>query len=373
MNTSHFLPIVSVVIPIFNEEKPILSLLKSFEKQTSKNFQVICVDNNSSDNTILVIKKCQKRVYFPLHIVKENKPGPGNARKKGGEFVLNQLSNSNCHISENYIIATTDADCVVPPCWIQYIENIFTNNKKCGIAGGPHTGSLSIDDKIYKYTGIKNYFEKIAYINQFLATNSIGKIKLSGPNSAMRLIAYKKAHGFNQPLNSDGSIGIKELADLGKRIVQAGYGVSFIPCTVISSRRRHFEELIEGHDMYLLDKNDPGKRFVSIRDSETKLLDLALKIVPIRSWVNYQNLLIYKIIHNMIMKPLLENQLKFTDLTKLNLDKDKITNIKNKIMLAKVDLLNFYSLYPKIPEVYTIISVAIYKILTPLSHNLTQI
>ena len=47
---------VSVIIPCFNVEYYISECLESVYNQAYKNLEVICVDNNSSDNTLKTIK-----------------------------------------------------------------------------------------------------------------------------------------------------------------------------------------------------------------------------------------------------------------------------------------------------------------------------
>lgn len=50
-------PDVSVIIPTYNVEKYIEQCLKSLLAQTHKNFEIICVDDGSDDETISIIKK----------------------------------------------------------------------------------------------------------------------------------------------------------------------------------------------------------------------------------------------------------------------------------------------------------------------------
>ena len=48
---------VSIIVPTFNSEKYVLNLCKSIKEQTFKNYEVIIIDNNSSDKTLLKLKK----------------------------------------------------------------------------------------------------------------------------------------------------------------------------------------------------------------------------------------------------------------------------------------------------------------------------
>ncbi len=63
--------IVSVVMPTYNGEKYIAQQLQSLSEQTFKDFKLIVTDDNSSDNTISVIKQFKDK--FEIKIVKNEK------------------------------------------------------------------------------------------------------------------------------------------------------------------------------------------------------------------------------------------------------------------------------------------------------------
>ena len=48
---------VTVVIPMFNVEKYIEKCIISVLEQTFQNFEVICVDDGCSDNTLHILKQ----------------------------------------------------------------------------------------------------------------------------------------------------------------------------------------------------------------------------------------------------------------------------------------------------------------------------
>lgn len=56
-------PLVSVIVTTKNEEEVIENLLKSIKSQTFKSFEIIVVDNNSSDKTKEISQKYTKKVF----------------------------------------------------------------------------------------------------------------------------------------------------------------------------------------------------------------------------------------------------------------------------------------------------------------------
>lgn len=68
-----------VVIPVLNEEKNIIDVLEKTKNNIGKGDRIIVVDNNSTDNTVSLIKER----FHDVEIVFEEKGGKGNALRKG--------------------------------------------------------------------------------------------------------------------------------------------------------------------------------------------------------------------------------------------------------------------------------------------------
>ena len=102
---------VSVVIPVYNEEKYIKNCLESLMKQEEKPDEIIVVDNVSTDNTTNIIKN-----YKDIKIIKKHFQGIGRARNAGFDQ------------AKGDIIARCDADTIVPTNWIKAIKEDFTKD-----------------------------------------------------------------------------------------------------------------------------------------------------------------------------------------------------------------------------------------------------
>lgn len=129
----------SVIIPAFNEERLIKRAILSAIKQSisRKDYEIIVVDNNSSDKTGEIAKEAGAD-----KVILEKKKGTNFARQTGVNY------------SSGKIIAFLDADCEAPPNWLSHIEK---NLSKKGVVAtsGPYdhdfTGIKGIIDHIYTH------------------------------------------------------------------------------------------------------------------------------------------------------------------------------------------------------------------------------
>ncbi|MBL7036661.1 glycosyltransferase family 2 protein [Candidatus Microgenomates bacterium] len=79
---------VSIIIPTYNEEQDILSCLNSLNKQTFRNFEVIVVDDGSTDNTL---KKLRSAKSNKLEIVTQKHLGAGAGRNLGASKATGKI------------------------------------------------------------------------------------------------------------------------------------------------------------------------------------------------------------------------------------------------------------------------------------------
>lgn len=119
-------PLISIITPIFNGEKYILETIQSVLNQTYTNWEMIIVDNKSTDNSIEVIKTvCDDRIKI-IHL-EYNSGGPARPRNVGldnakGEYIAfldaddvwdkSKLKNQIFFLKENNI-EFTSSDCIL--------------------------------------------------------------------------------------------------------------------------------------------------------------------------------------------------------------------------------------------------------------------
>jgi biofilm PGA synthesis N-glycosyltransferase PgaC len=118
---------VSIVVAIRNEALHIISLLSSIQKQTYQNFEIIVIDDHSTDSSCRLVQEFQKTnpdLDLILYQLTESKFG-----KK--EALIKAYS-----LAKGDIIICTDGDCIVSPEWIQIGISFFENKKVKMVCGG---------------------------------------------------------------------------------------------------------------------------------------------------------------------------------------------------------------------------------------------
>lgn len=85
-------PKFSIIIPIYNVEKFLQDCLNSIQSQTLKDFEVICINDGSTDNSLEILQDYASKDSRFIIISQENQ-GPGIARNTGinlakGEYIV---------------------------------------------------------------------------------------------------------------------------------------------------------------------------------------------------------------------------------------------------------------------------------------------
>ena len=83
--------LISVIIPVFNREETIERCILSVCAQSYRNLEIIVVDDGSTDSTLQVIQRCQKK-DSRIKLIRQMHGGPGAARNAGldkctGEYI----------------------------------------------------------------------------------------------------------------------------------------------------------------------------------------------------------------------------------------------------------------------------------------------
>lgn len=74
---------ISVIIPCYNCSKSIGETLSSLEKQVFRDFSIICVNDGSTDSTLKILEKWQKKGTIDIQIINQKNCGVSKARNAG--------------------------------------------------------------------------------------------------------------------------------------------------------------------------------------------------------------------------------------------------------------------------------------------------
>lgn len=210
---------ISLVIPAFNEAEHIRACLDAVSRQTVRPFEVIVVDNNSTDETIAIA-----RLYPFVRIVHEPRQGVVYARDAGFDAARGD------------VIGRIDVDGILPPDWIRRVQGLFMGDRQLHAV----SGSISFYDVPVPrfFSGVDLFFRRTTW--RILSRRN--ERFLYGGNMAVRRDFWQalRTRVCHLP-------GLHEDTDLAAHAAHGDWNIAFVPelrvgisAQRINSRPRQF-------------------------------------------------------------------------------------------------------------------------------------
>lgn len=214
---------ISIVIPAYNEENDIEECLNAVAAQERPADEVIVVDNNSTDNTVEVVKK-----YPFVRLITAEKQGVSHARDAGFDAATGD------------VIGRIDVDTHMPTNWTKQVERIFSDPEIMAATGPVFYTDLPAQQMMQD---LDTMLRSVAY-------NS-GMKFLFGTNMAIRKVAWDKVNGKVCHDRRD----IHEDLDLAIHLSEQNLQVAFDKDMVVGASTRRLNDNVHSFYKYVAMNN----------------------------------------------------------------------------------------------------------------------
>ena len=170
------MPLISIVIPSFNQGKYIEQTIESILEQSYKNFEIIIIDAGSKDETVDIIKKYKKHISY---WVSEPDRGQAHAINKGLAKCTGEVFN------------WINSDDYLEPNALQTIAESFAKNKNVQVVCG-YTRCFFDKDNTTSHEYRMGIQKSVA--------STIVNVEMNQPGSFYKTSIIKELAGVNETL-----------------------------------------------------------------------------------------------------------------------------------------------------------------------------
>jgi glycosyltransferase involved in cell wall biosynthesis len=202
-------PLVSVVVCAYNAERTMHSCLASLQHLNYPNYEVIVVNDGSTDKTQLI---CNDFSY--IRLINQENMGLSVARNVGLEAALGE------------IVAYTDSDCDADPDWLNYIVTTFKSTGLSAV-GGPNFPPPE-DSLVPSVVAVSPGGPTHVLLTDDTAEH------IAGCNMAFYKSVLSSIGGFDPQFRAAG-----DDVDICWRLQDAGYTIGFSPSAIVWHFRRN--------------------------------------------------------------------------------------------------------------------------------------
>jgi len=260
---------VSVIVPVYNGQDTIGQCIEALLAQDwpQENFEVIVVDNNSTDRTVQVVSQ------YPVTLVHESAIQTSYAARNRG-----------VRAARGDIVAFTDADCFADEAWLRRLVEPFSD---------PAVGAVAGTVQSYASSGLVERF--FAAVRPFDPSSAESLKSLLTGNIAYRKHLVEDLGLFDETLFTAGDV------DLGWRVqIWTKAQVRRVPDAVVyhrfrSTRKGLFDQYRRyGFSEILLDTLYRGSPF----HKRTPARQLRIMVRQVRALFTYIGSMVYRRLRN---------------------------------------------------------------------------
>ncbi|HJT82758.1 MAG TPA: glycosyltransferase [Chthoniobacterales bacterium] len=201
-------PSVSIIVCSYNGAKTLAACLDSLGKIDYPDYEVILVDDGSTDNTAEIAAK-----YPEVRYIHQTNHGLSHAR------------NTGAHAARGEVLAYTDSDCMADRDWLYYLVGTLVSDNFAGV-GGPNVTPPAQDWIQACVAGAPGGPSHV------LLTDTVAE-HIPGCNMAFYRWAFDSVGGFDVEYRKAG-----DDVDFCWRLQQAGCVIGFSPTAIVWHYRR---------------------------------------------------------------------------------------------------------------------------------------
>jgi len=219
------MPLISIIVPGKNEGQHIYKLVTSLKEQTYKNFEIIIVDDGSTDDTPIICKNLKELGLIDVYFRNDVRGGKASAANLAFRYTTGKF------------IVHLDADTSFDVDSIERIIIPFYLNPKIGAVGG-NVRVRNAEDNICTSVQSIEYMQTISLGRKVASLLGLYKI-VSGAFGAFRREPLERIYGWDIGPGLDGDITVK-IRKMGYKVVFESRAVCLtnVPTTFKALRKQ---------------------------------------------------------------------------------------------------------------------------------------